>query len=54
MQLIRIAPDPTRIPHDLDDASPAALAALRTEADRVVATDAVQRAFDELRSRVDR
>jgi patatin-like phospholipase/acyl hydrolase len=54
MQLFRVAPDPARIPHDLDDASPRALASLRAEADRVVATDAVQRAFDEVRARLDR
>jgi hypothetical protein len=54
MQLVRIAPDPARIPHDLDDASPRALASLRAEADRVVATAPVQRVFDELRARVDR
>jgi patatin-like phospholipase/acyl hydrolase len=54
MQLARVAPDPARIPHDLDDASPQALASLRAEADRVVATDAVQRAFDEVRARLGR
>jgi patatin-like phospholipase/acyl hydrolase len=47
----RIAPDPNRIPHDLDDASPAALAALRTEADRVVAAEAVQAVFAEVARR---
>lgn len=49
--LARIAPDPNRIPHDLDDASPRALAALRAEAERVVATPEVQRVFAELGAR---
>ena len=52
IRLERIAPDPSRIPHDLDDASPAALSALRAEAARVVATSEVQRVFAELRDRV--
>jgi patatin-like phospholipase/acyl hydrolase len=53
IRLARVAPDPARIPHDLDDASPRALAALRAEAARVVATPAVRRAFAELRGRLD-
>jgi uncharacterized protein len=52
IRLERIAPDPNRIPHDLDDASPGALAALRAEAERVVATPEVQRVFAELRERL--
>jgi uncharacterized protein len=48
----RIAPDPQRIPRDLDDASPAALAALRGEAERVVAADAVQAVFADIARRV--
>jgi patatin-like phospholipase/acyl hydrolase len=52
VRLERVAPDPARIPHDLDDASPQALAALRAEADRVVATPEVQRAFAALRARI--
>jgi patatin-like phospholipase/acyl hydrolase len=48
IRLVRVSPDPTRIPHELDDASPAALERLREEADRVVATDDVQALFAEL------
>jgi hypothetical protein len=48
IRLVRVAPDPTRIPHELDDASPDALRRLREEAARVVATDAVQAVFAEL------
>jgi hypothetical protein len=48
IRLVRVAPDPRRIPHELDDASPDALRRLREEADRVVATDAVQALFAEL------
>jgi hypothetical protein len=48
IRLVRVAPDPTRIPHELDDASPGALARLREEADRVVATDDVRALFAEL------
>jgi uncharacterized protein len=48
IRLVRVAPDPTRVPHELDDASPSALERLRAEADRVVAADGVQELFAEL------
>ena len=49
VRLVRIAPDPNRIPHELDDASPDALRRLRAEAERVAAGETFRELVAEFR-----